>query len=182
MIGTFCILTALYALIGQKRTWLYWFLLGLVVLSIVSQVLIYNNTIVIELIIPNFINIEIVRITLKSVKGRKKGALIIAAGGISFTVFWIAFILLVFMNGLDISIFNSFYTVGDIVYNIAILSIPIAVSIYSGYEVALNNRSLGQKLTEVETLSAEKQQILAAQNETLEYQVTERTAALNQSL
>jgi signal transduction histidine kinase len=181
MIATFCMLTALYALIGQKKTWLYWSLLGLVALSIVSQVLIYNNTIVIELIIPNFINIEIVRITLKSVKGRKKGALIIAAGGISFTVFWIAFILLVFMNGLDISIFNSFYTVGDIVYNIAILSIPIAVSIYSGYEVALNNRSLGQKLDEVEILSAEKQQLLASQNETLERQVAERTAALKAS-
>ena len=181
MIGTFCMLTALYALIGQKKAWFYWSLLGLVALSIISQALIYHNTIVIELIIPNFINIEIVRITLKSVKGRKKGALIIAAGGISFTVFWTAFILLVFMNGLDISIFNSFYTIGDIVYNLAILSIPIAVSIYSGYEVALNNRSLSQKLNEVETLSAEKQQLLASQNETLERQVAERTAALKAS-
>ena len=181
LIGTFCMLTALYALIGQKKTWLYWLLLGLVVLSIVSQALIYRNTIIIELITPNFINIEIVRITLKSVKGQKKGASIIAAGGVSFAIFWVAFILMVFMNGLNISIFNSIYTVADVVYNLAILSIPIAVSIYSGYEVALNNRSLTQKLSEVETLSIEKQTILADQNETLERQVTERTAALKAS-
>nr|WP_290939206.1 histidine kinase dimerization/phospho-acceptor domain-containing protein [Haliscomenobacter sp.] len=40
---------------------------------------------------------------------------------------------------------------------------------------------MNQKLVEVETLSAEKQLLLATQNETLERQVAERTAALKAS-
>jgi signal transduction histidine kinase len=50
-----------------------------------------------------------------------------------------------------------------------------------GYDVSLTNISLAQKLVEVETLSAEKQLLLSTQNETLERQVTERTAALKAS-
>src|ERR1019366_6186916 len=68
-------------------------------------------------------------------------------------------------------------------------SIPIATPIYLGLDFGFTNRSLKQKLTEVEELAAktieqekEKQQILSSQKETLEKQVQERTAALNQSL
>jgi signal transduction histidine kinase len=59
---------------------------------------------------------------------------------------------------------------------------PIAVAIYLGYEFAFISRSLEKKLLEVQALSYEKQEILTSQNETLEKQVAERTAALNESL
>jgi len=65
---------------------------------------------------------------------------------------------------------------------LAFLSVPIATAIYLGLDFAFTTVSLKQKLAEVEMLSKEKQQILAAQNEMLEQQVTERTAELNQSL
>ena len=65
---------------------------------------------------------------------------------------------------------------------LAQLSMPLAVSVYLGYDFALTNRSLKQKLDEVHRLSDEKQQILTNQNETLEKQVTDRTAALKKSM
>ncbi|MBK9492105.1 MAG: hypothetical protein IPO07_27355 [Haliscomenobacter sp.] len=52
---------------------------------------------------------------------------------------------------------------------------------YLGIDSAYTNQELNQKLVEVETLSAEKQLLLATQNETLERQVAERTAALKAS-
>ncbi|MFZ1800761.1 MAG: hypothetical protein WAU24_12925, partial [Chitinophagaceae bacterium] len=59
---------------------------------------------------------------------------------------------------------------------------PVALAIYIGYSFGNTSQKLRQKLAEVERLSGEKQQILALQNETLEQQVEERTAALNKSL
>ncbi len=59
---------------------------------------------------------------------------------------------------------------------------PASLAIYLGYAFGKTSQSLRQKLTEVEQLSQEKQQILSSQNETLEKQVKERTSALNESL
>ena len=59
---------------------------------------------------------------------------------------------------------------------------PVSISIYLALEASFNSRSLTEKLKEVEQLSEEKQHILATQNETLEKQVSERTAELKQSL
>ncbi|MBD0365963.1 MAG: GHKL domain-containing protein [Flavisolibacter sp.] len=74
---------------------------------------------------------------------------------------------------------NTFF---GVFFDLSFLSIPVAVSIYLGYDFALTYRSLQQKLTEVESLTHEKQQILAAQKEVLEKQVERRTAELKQSL
>jgi len=49
-------------------------------------------------------------------------------------------------------------------------------------DAARINRDLNHKLKEVENLHTEKEEILATQNETLERQIIERTAELNQSL
>ncbi|WP_229379919.1 sensor histidine kinase [Fibrella forsythiae] len=72
---------------------------------------------------------------------------------------------------------------------IALLSIPVGLSLSLVQDYTRTYRSLESNLREVEQLSArtvaqeqEKQQILARQNETLEQLVTERTAALDQSL
>ncbi|WP_428657294.1 ATP-binding protein [Runella sp.] len=70
-----------------------------------------------------------------------------------------------------------------------ILSIPIGLSLSLVQDYTHAYRSMRLNLEEVQKLSAktlaqeqEKQQILATQNETLERQVKERTAELNQSL
>lgn len=69
------------------------------------------------------------------------------------------------------------------------IAIPIGLSLFMGIEGNEVNKALSQQLAENEQLKnkaieqeQEKQQILATQNETLEKQVTERTAALNDSL
>ncbi len=75
------------------------------------------------------------------------------------------------VNGLYLNIIGYLFAISQ-------TGIPLAVAIYLGYDFALTNRLLQRKLAEVEELSAEKQQILSAQNETLEKQVKERTAEL----
>lgn len=72
---------------------------------------------------------------------------------------------------------------------IAMLSIPVGLSLSLVQDYTRTYRSLENNLREVEQLSArtvaqeqEKQQLLARQNETLEHLVAERTAALDQSL
>lgn len=72
---------------------------------------------------------------------------------------------------------------------VAMLSIPVGLSLSLVQDYTRTSRSLATKLQEVEQLSArtvaqeqEKQQLLARQNETLEQLVGERTAALDQSL
>ncbi|MEZ0609122.1 ATP-binding protein [Fibrella sp. WM1] len=70
-----------------------------------------------------------------------------------------------------------------------LLSFPVGLSLSLVQDYGRTYRSLGDKLKEVEALSArtlmqeqEKQALLAQQNETLERLVLERTAALDQSL
>ncbi|MCY7359425.1 MAG: histidine kinase [Rudanella sp.] len=72
---------------------------------------------------------------------------------------------------------------------VTVFSIPLGLSLSLVRDYARTYLSLRQKFDEVEQLSAqtliqeqEKQQLLARQNEVLEHQVAERTAALNQSL
>jgi two-component system, NtrC family, sensor kinase len=72
---------------------------------------------------------------------------------------------------------------------VMLLSVPLGLSLSLVRDYGQTYLSLRQKFNEVEQLSAqtllqeqEKQQLLARQNEVLEHQVAERTAALNQSL
>ena len=172
--ATLSMLTAIYRLLGQRIDLVYFslFLLGLI--SIPLAVLFYSwGWLVFGVLFSNAINIVITYIAFRAVSNKKPGAWIIAAGGIGYFIFW-------FLFTLQWQGFIILYNADT--FDLALLSIPVAVSIYLGYDFALTNRSLQQKLTEVKSLSDEKQQILAAQNETLEKQVKVRTSALNRSL
>ncbi len=180
--GYLLLLWAIYHLLSQKIGVFYWILLLLGVLSIVMDTFVYGWGYLVNIVL--FINLFIVdtfRISLKAVKNGKKGAWIMAIGGIFSLVSWFIAVLQIFTGwGLIHFIFITNIPLDFI--SIAILCNPIAVAIYLGYDFALTNRSLKQKLVEVEILSTEKQQILSSQNETLEKQVNERTFALNNSL
>jgi signal transduction histidine kinase len=177
-LSTFFLLTALYFLLNQKKGRIYWTLLVLIITGIVLNVW---NWIFSVFIISNLLILEIVRIAFKALKNKQRGAWIIASGAISYFVFYLMFILGVPFNYIYNQISQN-YTIGDLTYNLQFLSIPVATSIYLALDFAFTSRSLEQKLVEVNILSEEKQQILANQNQLLEQQVTERTAALNQSL
>ncbi|MBU1760771.1 MAG: two-component sensor histidine kinase [Bacteroidetes bacterium] len=59
---------------------------------------------------------------------------------------------------------------------------PVTLAIYLGYAFGKRSQELRLNLEQVKTLSKEKESILSLQNETLETQVQERTASLNQSI
>jgi signal transduction histidine kinase len=139
-------------------------------------------------LISTLVNLEIVRSAFIAIGNKQNGAWIIAAGAFSYFVFWILFLYLASSGNRLIPLSNTF-TLGDLVYNISFLSIPFAASIFLALDFGSTSRRLQQKLAEVNQLSEksleqekEKQQILASQKQTLERQVTERTAQLKQSL
>jgi signal transduction histidine kinase len=186
MIGGYFMLTALYALLELQKKWEYWTLFSLLVLSIFLNAL--NKGWVSIVIICSIGAIEIVHMAFKSVKSGRRGGWIITAGAINTLIFWAIYLLGIPFHYMSYLIGRT-YTIGDIAFNLAFFSIPIATSIYLGLEFAFINRSLTQKIVEVELLSVktveqerEKQQILLTQKDTLEKQVSERTKELNQSL
>lgn len=77
----------------------------------------------------------------------------------------------------------------DLVFTISNIAIPAGLSLFMGIQGNETNKALSRQLIENEHLKnlaiqqeQEKQQFLETQNETLEKQVSERTAALNHSL
>jgi signal transduction histidine kinase len=174
LIGSLFMVTAAYCLLEQKRGRWYSTLMILGVLCMVSFALPSYLGWNIASGFFNLVNLEIIRISFTAIKRKKRGAWIMAGGSFGFLICIIAFGVAGQPGVPDV------FTV--IVFNLAWLSIPVATSIYLGLDFAFTSRSLQQKLREVQQLSHEKQQILISQKETLEQQVTERTAELNQSL
>ncbi|MBD0285861.1 MAG: GHKL domain-containing protein [Flavisolibacter sp.] len=126
------------------------------------------------------VDIEVLRLNLQAIRRRRPGAWIL------FTSFIVQILLTTCMIG--------FYLAGRIdLYLILVACVfanpAIGLSLFTASEFARNGLALQKRVIEVEQLSKktivqekEKQQILSLQNETLERQVTERTAALSQSL
>ncbi|MDP9080446.1 MAG: ATP-binding protein [Bacteroidota bacterium] len=129
-----------------------------------------------------FCYLEIIRISIKAIRQKKTGAILLLTGFIISMLFFIAF------NAADF-IGQQSYLGMCFEVALAFLTPAIILSILLAREFAQNLTSLRQKLAEVQTLSArnlqqeiERQQILARQNEMLELKVTERTTELNSSL
>ncbi|WP_295674463.1 ATP-binding protein [uncultured Mucilaginibacter sp.] len=126
--------------------------------------------------------IEVMRISVKALRQKKAGAGLLLAGIILALIFFVLFNIDDFID-LQPFLLICFEAA------LAFLTPAIILSILLAREFAQNLVSLRQKLTEVESLSvrslqqeAEKQQLLARQNEMLEQKVTERTAELHQSI
>jgi signal transduction histidine kinase len=152
VIASLSLLAAIYRLLDQKLSSIYYCLLALQIINIFSSIYIYNwGWLVFAFLTSNLINFDIIRIALIAVRRNKKGAWIVAAGGMFFFISWLLFSFqwlgvipnIVFFASLDL-------------FGLSQLSIPIAVSIYLGYSFASTTRSLEQKLAEIEKLSAEK--------------------------
>ena len=190
LISYFFLLSAIYYLFEQKKDKLYWVLMALVIISFFITPLVYGwGWKLGGLLIQNLIVLNITRIAFLSLKRKKRGSWIIVAGAIFCLVFFIVFIMLVQFDSPTQSFDENSFVIRFVIYVLSVLSIPAATSIYLGLDFAFTNRSLKQKLIEVEELSSrtiaqekEKKQILAFQNITLENQVQERTAELSQSL
>ena len=124
-----------------------------------------------------------VRLTVLALIRHRRGAAIIAIGfGVTLLETTVIAVITLLGNSLSVEQFA-------IAFAIAFLSPVFSISVFLGREFALDSRLLQLKLAEVQQLSAqtlaqeqEKQSLLAAQNETLERQVEERTAELKQSI
>ena len=127
-------------------------------------------------ILTSSLAIESIRVSIKGLGNKKPGAWFIVAGWIGYILFVGCFFLAVF----GIITLDDFWR--ELSINLALVSVPICLSLMLANDYANTTKTLAQKLTELNTLAEEKQQLLAAQNETLERQVTTRTAELNQSL
>jgi two-component system, NtrC family, sensor kinase len=140
--------------------------------------------------------IVVVRLTSVGFKKRTKGFLILG-GAVSFAIFGLVCITVatIFLNyGIspnghnDLKYGISPYLI-DAIFGLSSICIPIGLSLFMGIESRETNQELSKQLSKNEQLKndaikleQEKQHLLATQNETLEKQVTERTAELNQSL
>ncbi|HEV8507641.1 MAG TPA: ATP-binding protein [Chitinophagaceae bacterium] len=183
------LLTALYELLNKKRGKVYWALVILVTSELLIDRFTYRFGDFIQVyILSNLVTLEIARISYSALKNGQRGAWIIATGATSFLIFWAIFVCGRYFH-FQYRPLGHVYGYGDLLSNLALLSLPVATSVYLGLDFAFTNTVLQNKLVEVEMLSRknlaqekEKQQILASQKELLDRQVTTRTAELKRSL
>ena len=182
----FLFLEATYHIFKAPKGLIYWFLL---LYLCASLFLLFGNYHLGFFLGFNLASIlvffETGRIAWLATRKKQRGGKIIFVGSIGFVVFFCLFYLFVW-NYIPA---GPNWIWGHLAINLGFISIPVAVSIYLALESSFASQSLIEKLKEVELLSQrslaqeqEKQELLAAQNETLERQVAERTTELQQSL
>lgn len=172
------LLLAVYSLfqhpIGYYLKLLIFLLLGAFIIKFFDSTLSVDALIVLLVLT----NLEVARVAFIALKNKKNGGLIISIGGLIYAISFIIFILneVIYLGILEHEIIKH------TTYNVACLSIPICITIFLSIEFAKTTKSLAVKLSENEKLALQNQQILSAQNETLEKQVKERTTELYNSL
>ncbi|WP_245905346.1 ATP-binding protein [Gelidibacter algens] len=166
------ILFCIYKILKQKFGLLFWSVV--VLAAFLIGLLFLFDYLLITQIIGTIVLLEILRISIKSLKTDRRAALIFLVFCVINIAFWVAIILdqLSIMEVPSLWLYQPF----------AFLLMPLSLAIYLGYIFGNRSKSLQNKLKEVEQLSEENHRILSTQNETLEMQVNERTSALNTSL
>ncbi|WP_185146970.1 adenylate/guanylate cyclase domain-containing protein [Chryseobacterium echinoideorum] len=134
-----------------------------------------------------FVWFESFYLTVRAMIRREKSAFIVGGGILTFFAIIILAIIINILDSLNISTpkMLSEDTFGTVVLILILVSFPISISAYLGWQFASTNLSLVKQLDEVKRLSdinlkqeQEKQQILQDQNDLLENQVDERTFEL----
>ena len=188
IIGYVFLSMAAYLFLERKRDFFFYFLLVFAGIAIILNAWPYGFGW--QMGGPTFellVQINIARFAILSTIKKQRGAWIIAVGAVSTLVFFAIFLAQgTFTNS---SFLLSLPPLRIFTYVMQNISLPTASSVFLAFEFAFANRTLQKKLLEVNELSQknlaqekEKQQLLASQNETLEQQVEERTAALKETL
>ncbi|WP_421796146.1 ATP-binding protein [Haliscomenobacter sp.] len=176
-IGVLFLTSAVYQFFDQKRTWMYWILVSLAIVSIPFAIVFYGwGWLVYAFIFYNFANFEIVRTSVITNLNKQKGAWIMVVAGGIYLICWIVFTLL-FSRIVQLQNRN----IELILFDVSMLIMSLAFAINLGFDFAMNYRSLQQQFEENQKLAEENQAILTVQNETLERQVEQRTAELKAS-
>ncbi|HSF54893.1 MAG TPA: ATP-binding protein [Algoriphagus sp.] len=176
VVGWIYFLTAIYELLGHEKQKIFYGIVIFGICCVPLGMLIYPwGWLVFAMGFATITNFEIVRIAFLGFLRKRRGALILAVGGVICLGFWLLFLLL---NYTPVSPFlNQWF-----IFSLSHLTLPVAVSIFIGYDFAKTNQTLEQKLVEVKKLSEEKNQILVSQKEVLEKEVEARTHDLQTSL
>ena len=174
----FFLLIALYLAFNQRRKWFYPLISVWLAITLLIDYTDYHHGIDKAFFSTIILSLVAVGMTIAAVMKKKQGAKIIMIGMVYSFIAFLIFFLMPYSR-----------IMGHVLFNTALLSIPLSISLYLAVEFATTSRGLAAQLKEVQRLSnltlaqeQEKQQILASQNETLEKQVTQRTTELKRSL
>jgi len=134
------------------------------------------------------VSLEAVVLTIRGIIRKTRGARIIGAGILFFTLFILfMFAIAISMGSIEIDENTIFGQVVEMVMALAILSIPISMSAYLAWSFSRVSKDLKAQLEQVQVLSAktleqelEKQRMLENRKEELEKEVKMRTAEVVQ--
>lgn len=192
-VGLFVFLTLTVNALYQFHSKYKWILYGVLLLGLLSTFLELDNQIneresnlsayvLVWLIFSS--SFSVVFKIIAAMRQKKSGARIIGFGVLVFSGFIITVLLLILANNGNLTFKEDSWLALFIILLIimALLGIPISMSVYLARDFAQTNTRLFDKLIEVEQLSAqtleqqkERQQMLATQNIVLEEKVKERT-------
>lgn len=136
-----------------------------------------------------FVWFESTYLIIRAMIRREKSAFIVGGGILTFFAIIILVIILNILESLNIGIPKQLMSddFGLYILVLIIVSFPLSISAYLGWQFASTNLSLVKQIDEVKRLSdvnlkqeQEKQQILQDQNDLLEKQVEERTFQLQE--
>ncbi len=180
IIGALALLNGIYILYKKKKSWFYYIIALYGLFTIPFYFISYDASGLFAAFFFPVIDIEFLRLNIQAVRRRRPGAWILLATSILFAIVIISYVL---------SLIAEKSNLASFMVSLSYFIMGIGLSLFYAGEFARTASSLQQSLTEVKELSEEmiatekeKQQILSAQNETLEKQVSERTSALSQSL
>jgi len=180
ILGALALIHSIYILYNQKRNWFYYLLVLYGLLIIPFFFISYDSSGLFNACFFPVINIEFLRLNILAVRRCRPGAWTLLCTSILFALAILSYIILNYLGKDDLSTLSV---------TVSYITLGLGLSLFYAGEFARTASSLNMRIVEVEQLSEkmiaqekEKQQILSSQNETLEKQVTERTAALSQSL
>ncbi|MCB0822818.1 MAG: hypothetical protein KDC09_08995 [Bacteroidales bacterium] len=176
----------LYTLFAKKIPLFFWITIGLAVIISLLYYFNFEYIAVLYIAFVFLIWIELTRVIIRAMIKKYDGAWIIGVGVLFFILFFAIVLIYVIRYG-DLSVngestFAMFFAFALL---LAVLSIPISMSVYLARDFAKTNVNLSKQLEQVKILSAktleqerEKKRILEGQKEKLEILVKERTKEL----
>ncbi len=174
-IGNFLVFYTVYLLLKQTRKFFLWIFITLSALATVQYYLSEHGG---ESFFSFLATLSYVLLVIymgyDAYKQANRGGLYVMIGMFVYLISWVIFISYFAGNPHNEAI-------GHIIFHVATLSLPVTVSTLLGLDFGNTNRVMIKNLQDINRLSAEKQQILSSQNETLERQVEQRTTELRAS-
>lgn len=174
-------------LLDRKARWYYYLTTGLTLICIISY---FINTVLYSYLFVSLmfnVGFSTVFMIWHAYRAKRAGSVILGSGLLFAVAFLLVILTLAIFNSLRISFTGLSAFVFVFFLMLAVLSIPVSMSLYLARSFARTSRSLQDKLTEVQQLSQqaltharEKEEMLAGQNTRLEEMVQVRTLEVEQ--